>query len=109
MTRVRDGRTPRTPRTRGRGRGRTIRVGIVDSRGITRETVRREAVRRRIGGLIDATDADRSVTGRASARCRTREDLGRGNTLPRESERDRETDARDAEGWDTTRALVRRR
>ena len=38
---ARDGRTPRT-----RGRARTIRAGIVDSRDTTRETVRREAVRR---------------------------------------------------------------
>jgi len=38
--RARDGRTPRT-----RGRARTIRAGIVDSRDTTRETVRREAVR----------------------------------------------------------------
>lgn len=70
----------------------------------TRETARNA---KRVAGRTGVTGVDRLDTGRASARCRTREAAvaaaGSG------AGRDPGIGARDAEGWDTTKEIARAR
>lgn len=68
----------------------------------TRETARNA---KRVAGRTGVTGVDRLDTGRASARCRTREAVRVGSGAGR----DPGIGARDAEGWDTTKGIVRAR
>ena len=68
----------------------------------TRETARNA---KRVAGRTGVTGVDRLDTGRASARCRIREAVRVGSVAGR----DPGIGARDAEGWDTTKGIVRAR
>lgn len=93
--------TPRTPRAAHPALGRAETAVSSDT---TRETARNA---KRVAERTGVTGADRLDTGRASARCRTREAasarVGSG------AGRDPGIGARDAEGWDTTKGIVRAR
>lgn len=92
-----------TPRTRAapRALGRAETAGNSDT---TRETARNA---KRVAGRTGVTGVDRLDTGRASARCRTREAAA--VAVGSVAERDPGIGARDAEGWDTTKEIARAR
>jgi hypothetical protein len=93
-----------TPRTRAAqpALGRAETAGNSDT---TRETARNA---KRVAGRTGVTGVDRLDTGRASARCRTREAAAVA-AVGSVAGRDPGIGARDAEGWDTTKEIARAR
>lgn len=91
-----------TPRTRA-AQPALGRAETAVSSDTTRETARNA---KRVAGRTGVTGVDRLDTGRASARCRTREAVAAAGSG---AGRDPGIGARAAEGWDTTKGIVRAR